>query len=128
MSDEAAMAFSNAQNPSAVHALIVPTMPIATDNGMGRIDRPALVPRLELERLERELAEARDILKDSVTRGDAYMGAMDEAREQRDRMASLLEEILSGYDVVSETASICSVYVATVIEPEIAAVKGGSHE
>lgn len=60
MSDEAAMAVSNAQNPSAVHALIVPTMPIATDNGMGRIERPALVPRSELERVERELAVSRE--------------------------------------------------------------------
>ena len=58
MSDEAEMAVSNAQNPSAVHALIVPTMPIATDNGMGRIDRPALVPRSVLVDIRNRTTDA----------------------------------------------------------------------
>ena len=120
MSDEAAMAFSNAQNPSAVHALIVPTMPIATDNGMGRIDRPALVPRLELERLERELAEARDILKDSVTRGDAYMWAMDEAREQRDRLAEALQSCVDAGGNFGDLLA-----AARDAKSALASVKGG---
>jgi hypothetical protein len=47
--------------------------------------------------------------------------------EQRDRLAEALKETISGYDVVTESIpSLCSDYVHNVIDPLLAAVKGGS--
>jgi chromosome segregation ATPase len=46
---------------------------------------------------------------------------------QRDRLAEALKETISGYDVVTESIpSLCSDYVHNVIDPLLAAVKGGS--
>ncbi len=134
MIDEAAMALSNAQNPSAVHAIIVPTMPIATDNGMGRIERPALVPRSELEAMEADYL----LLASRLDGHDAKECRMnlDRLIEQRDRLADALSKcredsvlehqrmIDCGYVVAAEQ---CAENIRRADEA-LAAVKGGIHE
>ncbi len=47
-----------------------------------------------------------------------------EATAQRDALAEALREVISGYDVVTETASICADYIYNVVDPTLAALKG----
>jgi hypothetical protein len=80
--------------------------------------------------LERELVD----LKESVASFSHpncrdLLRELAEAREQRDSLAEALKETISSYDVVTESIpSLCSDYVHNVIDPLLAAVKGGTHE
>ena len=91
---------------------------------VGKTYIPLVLTSEDVDKMERELAEAnRHIARLNETLGNAAI-AFDTCSDQRDRLAEVLDEVMSGYDVVSETASICAVYVATKVEPALAAVKG----
>jgi len=70
-----------------------------------------VVPIDFARRLERERDEARNLLHDAVTRGDAYMEGMDKAREQRDKLATALrwivDESTDAYDVEKADEALC---------------------
>lgn len=107
MPNEALTAQAHAAKPSQAHSMIEPTMPPPSDAGIPVSHPPAMVSRSELEAVEREL---------------------DEALEQRDRLAAALGSIAEYWNRnQNETAMADACWHAiNTAEEAIAAVKGGS--